>query len=75
MSKGWLATLPDSNTSSSSSSGHKHGDGHTCVVCPYHGWAFDGEGKLQDVPSAEPGRWPKRPLVSSYAVSIRNRFP
>jgi hypothetical protein len=20
------------------------------VVCPYHGWAFDGEGTLQDVP-------------------------
>ncbi len=19
--------------------------GHSCVVCPYHGWAFDGEGK------------------------------
>jgi len=43
--------------------------GHTCVVCPYHGWAIDGEGKLQDVPSAEPGRWPKRPIVSSYPVS------
>lgn len=32
------------------------------------GWAFDAEGRLQDVPSAEPGRWPKRPLVSSYPV-------
>ena len=20
------------------------------MVCPYHGWAFDGEGTLQDVP-------------------------
>ena len=19
-------------------------DGRTCVVCPYHGWAFDGQG-------------------------------
>ncbi|KAI8463019.1 MAG: hypothetical protein J3K34DRAFT_159529 [Monoraphidium minutum] len=42
--------------------------GHTCVVCPYHGWAFDAEGRLQDVPAAEPGRWPKRPLVSSFPV-------
>lgn len=42
--------------------------GHTCVVCPYHGHAFDAEGRLQDVPSAEPGRWPKRPLVSSFPV-------
>ena len=28
-------------------------EGHTCVVCPYHGWAFDGEGKLHDVPAAD----------------------
>lgn len=48
--------------------------GHTCVVCPYHGWAIDGEGKLQDVPSAEPGRWPKRPIVSSYPVEERGGF-
>jgi nitrite reductase/ring-hydroxylating ferredoxin subunit len=73
LSQGWLATVtPDAaddeepaTSSSSSSSG-----GHTCVVCPYHGWAFDGQGKLQDVPSAEPGRWPKRPLVSAYPVSV-----
>ncbi|KAF6263226.1 hypothetical protein COO60DRAFT_1267627 [Scenedesmus sp. NREL 46B-D3] len=63
LSQGWLATP------SSSSSG-----GHTCVVCPYHGWAFDGQGKLQDVPSAEPGRWPKRPLVSAYPVEERGGF-
>lgn len=24
--------------------------GHDCVVCPYHGWAFDAEGRLRDVP-------------------------
>lgn len=45
------------------------GSGKTCVVCPYHGWAFDGEGHLKDVPSAEPGRWPKRPIASSHPVS------
>lgn len=28
-------------------------EGHTCVVCPYHGWAFDGDGRLHDVPAAE----------------------
>lgn len=22
----------------------------TCIVCPYHGWAFDGDGILRDVP-------------------------
>ena len=29
------------------------GSGHTCVVCPYHGWAIDHNGVLQDVPAAE----------------------
>ena len=23
--------------------------GRDCVVCPYHGWAFDGEGILRQV--------------------------
>jgi len=43
-------------------------------VCPYHGWAFDSEGKLQDVPSAEKGSWPKRPLIGSYVVEERGGF-
>ena len=55
LSKGWVAKEPRS--------------GHTCVVCPYHGWAFDGEGHLTDVPSAEEGKWPKRPLLNTYPVS------
>jgi phenylpropionate dioxygenase-like ring-hydroxylating dioxygenase large terminal subunit len=45
-----------------------------CVVCPYHGWAFDAEGKLRDVPSAEHGSWPKRPLVGAYDVEERGGF-
>ncbi|KAI8469290.1 MAG: hypothetical protein J3K34DRAFT_513670 [Monoraphidium minutum] len=49
-------------------------DGKTCVVCPYHGWVFDGDGRLRDVPSAEPGAWPRRPLVGSYAVEERGGF-
>jgi nitrite reductase/ring-hydroxylating ferredoxin subunit len=55
LSKGWLTKEPHS--------------GHTCVVCPYHGWAFDGQGHLNDVPSAEAGKWPKRPLLNTYPVS------
>jgi phenylpropionate dioxygenase-like ring-hydroxylating dioxygenase large terminal subunit len=43
-------------------------------VCPYHGWAFDAEGKLRDVPSAEHGSWPKRPLLGSYDVEERGGF-
>lgn len=50
-----------------------------CVVCPYHGWAFDAEGKLRDVPSAEHGSWPKRPLVSCccgvHSCSMQHSHP
>jgi len=50
-------------------------NGHTCVVCPYHGWAFDGKGKLHDVPAAEEGEsWPKRPLVSAFDIVERGGF-
>ena len=44
-------------------------EGQDCVVCPYHGWAFDGEGVLQDVPAAETQKeWPRKQLVQSYPV-------
>lgn len=40
-----------------------------CVVCPYHGWRFSGDGKCQTVPSigydAKP---PARAKVDSYPV-------
>ena len=37
------------------------------MVCPYHGWAFDGEGVLQDVPAAETQKeWPRKQLIQSY---------
>lgn len=43
--------------------------GHDCVVCPYHGWAFDEEGVLRDVPAADKAEaWPRKKLVDSYAV-------
>lgn len=45
--------------------------GKKCVVCPYHGWAFDADGKLRDVPSAEHGSWPKRPIIGAYDVEER----
>jgi phenylpropionate dioxygenase-like ring-hydroxylating dioxygenase large terminal subunit len=25
-----------------------------CLVCPYHGWKFDGQGRCVEIPSAEP---------------------
>ncbi|CAK0786996.1 hypothetical protein CVIRNUC_010212 [Coccomyxa viridis] len=50
-------------------------EGHDCVVCPYHGWAFDGEGVLQDVPAAEHQKeWPRKQLVQSYPVKEKGGF-
>ena len=44
-------------------------NGHDCIVCPYHGWAFDEGGHLRDVPAAEnSNEWPKKPLVDSFPV-------
>lgn len=51
-------------------------EGHgNCVVCPYHGWAFDKEGKLGEVPSNSAGAsYPKRSLVDAYSVEERGGF-
>ena len=47
----------------------------SCVVCPYHGWAFDGEGVLRDVPAAEHAdEWPRRQLVESYPIVEKGGF-
>lgn len=50
--------------------------GHTCVVCPYHGWAFSGkDGTLLDVPAAEgPGEWPKRQILPTFNVKEKGGF-
>lgn len=60
LSKGWVA---DHN-------------GHTCVVCPYHAWAIDGEGKLHDVPAAEQKRdWTALgKVVPTYDVVEKGGF-
>jgi phenylpropionate dioxygenase-like ring-hydroxylating dioxygenase large terminal subunit len=50
-------------------------DGHDCVVCPYHGWAFDGSGTLRSVPAAEhAGEWPAKPLVDTYPIAEQGGF-
>ncbi len=50
-------------------------DGHSCVICPYHGWAFDGAGLLRDVPAVSTkGQWPQRPLIDAYPVVERGGF-
>jgi phenylpropionate dioxygenase-like ring-hydroxylating dioxygenase large terminal subunit len=43
-----------------------------CVVCPYHGWAFRGDGKCARVPSlGEDAKLPARAKVDSYPVQER----
>jgi len=38
-----------------------------CVVCPYHGWAFGGDGKCTNIPTiAEDQHAPPRAKVDSY---------
>lgn len=50
--------------------------GHDCVVCPYHGWAFDTGGVLRDVPAAESGsEFPQKPLIDAFPVEERVRRP
>ena len=40
-----------------------------CVVCPYHGWEYGGDGKCQTVPSIGfDGKPPARAKVDSYPV-------
>jgi phenylpropionate dioxygenase-like ring-hydroxylating dioxygenase large terminal subunit len=40
-----------------------------CIVCPYHGWEFNGEGKCENVPSLGYGtKTPPRAKVDGYPV-------
>ncbi len=46
--------------------GRVRGDG---IVCPFHGWCFDGEGELVEVPGLDR---PPRAAASAWAVCERN---
>ncbi len=39
-----------------------------CIVCPYHGWEFAGDGKCVKVPSLAGQKPPARAKVDSYPV-------
>lgn len=40
-----------------------------CVVCPYHGWEFDGNGECKNIPSIGYGtKTPPRAKIDSYPV-------
>jgi phenylpropionate dioxygenase-like ring-hydroxylating dioxygenase large terminal subunit len=38
------------------------------VVCPYHGWQFDGDGKCTHIPTLDVKKIPARAKVDSYPV-------
>ena len=43
-----------------------------CVVCPYHGWRYDGEGRCQKIPTLAAGvKIPSRARVDAYPVEER----
>ncbi len=43
-----------------------------CLVCPYHGWRYDSDGRCVSIPSAGPGATiPKRAGIESYPARER----
>ncbi|MCU1377397.1 MAG: hypothetical protein JWN29_380 [Acidimicrobiales bacterium] len=43
-----------------------------CIVCPYHGWRFDGDGACVEIPANDPDLpVPSRARVQSVAVTER----
>jgi phenylpropionate dioxygenase-like ring-hydroxylating dioxygenase large terminal subunit len=39
-----------------------------CLVCPYHGWQYAGDGKCTKIPSQNSAKTPGRAKVDSYPV-------
>ena len=46
-----------------------------CIVCPYHGWKFQGDGACVEIPANKPGTpIPKKAVVDSYPVQEKYGF-
>jgi nitrite reductase/ring-hydroxylating ferredoxin subunit len=45
-------------------------DKRSCLVCPYHHWAFDCDGRIADVPTEKEGRWPRRSVQRTYRLEF-----
>jgi phenylpropionate dioxygenase-like ring-hydroxylating dioxygenase large terminal subunit len=39
-----------------------------CITCPYHGWAYSGDGRCTSIPSMNGKKAPARAKVDSYPV-------
>jgi len=60
LSTGWTTRLPD---------------GGTALVCGYHGWQFDGDGRLRAVPANSNNETlPQRPLIETFPVREQAGF-
>lgn len=43
-----------------------------CIVCPYHGWEYEGDGRCSKIPANAPGSAiPKKAHVDAYPVEER----
>ena len=42
-----------------------------CIVCPYHGWEYSGNGQCARIPSQNKGKTPGRAKVDSYPTEER----
>ena len=42
--------------------------GNDCIVCPYHGWEFEGDGSVSKIPAHPQRNIPKKARVDSYPV-------
>lgn len=47
-------------------------NGQSCVRCPYHAWAFSGDGTVKDIPVQPEGGYPRRPLQQSFETTIED---
>lgn len=57
------------------SSGHVSDPIEGCgrrLVCPYHHWSFDAQGRITDVPTEKEGRWPKRRMQRTYRIAYES---
>ena len=74
LSGGWLAKGNEGLSAAAASRGGGCAP-DVRVVCPYHGWQFDGDGALLQVPANARGQaMPRRPIVSAYDCEERDGF-
>lgn len=49
-------------------------DGRSCLRCPFHGWAYDGDGSCREIPYGESDRIPAKATMRTYPVVQQSPF-